>query len=290
MSRGFDHTLSASYFVPPFARDSNTVAQIAQPGFVEAIVWGLDREGNRVLAEAGIEVSAEENTITLSWQIPGITADSPLKFKAFDHFKGSFTMTSHYPSFADLDVSPCQPDNAVISPGQSVVDAISDTLPAHIDITQVSTTLAGDETLSVVFHLRDVPETLEFYRKNVPKDALEYKWEVEIDVDNDPETGSRGADYSLGASHFAFSSSSGEGVHLHLDEAVQTNSWALDEGVGTFLSQVSMEVSPEEDTISCVGDLPGIASQSRLVFEAYDYLNGSDRVACQVLPLAGDTE
>ena len=266
------------------------MAQIAQPGFVEAIVGGLDREGNRVLAEAGIEVSAEENTITLSWQIPGITADSPLKFKAFDHFKGSFTMTSHYPSFADLDVSPCQPDNAVISPGQSVVDAISDTLPAHIDITQVSTTLAGDETLSVVFHLRDVPETLEFYRKNVPKDALEYKWEVEIDVDNDPETGSRGADYSLGASHFAFSSSSGEGVHLHLDEAVQTNSWALDEGVGTFLSQVSMEVSPEEDTISCVGDLPGIASQSRLVFEAYDYLNGSDRVACQVLPLAGDTE
>ena len=213
---GFDHTLSASYFVHPLTRDSNTVAQITQPGFVEARVWGLGREGNRVLAEAGIEVSAEENTITLSGEIPGITAESRLKFKAFDYKEGSFAMTSHYPSFADLDAISCQPDNAVISPGQSVVDAISDTLPAHIDITEVSTTLAGDETLSVVFHLRDVPETLEFYRKNVPKDALEYKWEVEIDVDNDPETGSRGADYSLGASHFVFSSSSGEGVHLHL--------------------------------------------------------------------------
>ena len=287
---GFDHTQSASYFVHPLTRDSNTVAQITQPGFVEARVWGLGREGNRVLAEAGIEVSAEENTITLSGEIPGITAESRLKFKAFDYKEGSFAMTSHYPSFADLDAISCQPDNAVISPGQSVVDAISDTLPAHIDITEVSTTLAGDETLSVVFHLRDVPETLEFYRKNVPKDALEYKWEVEIDVDNDPETGSRGADYSLGASHFVFSSSSGEGVHLHLDEAVQTNSWQLDEGVGTFLSQVSMEVSPEEDTITFVGDIPGITSQSRLVFETYDYLNGSDRVDCQVLPLAGDTE
>ncbi len=199
-------------------------------------------------------------------------------------------MNGHYPSFADLDANTCQPNNAAITPGQSVVDAISDTLPAHIDITEFSTTLTGDETLSVVFHLRDVPETLEFFRMNVPEDALEYKWEVEIDVDNDPETGSRGADYSLGASHFAFSSSSGEGVHLHLEEAFQTKSWQLDEGVGTFFSQVSMEVSSEEDTITFVGDIPGITSQSRLVFEAYDYLNSSDRVTCQVLPAAGDTE
>ena len=74
-------------------------------------------------------MSAEENTVALSAEIPGITAESPLKIKAFDHFEGSFTIASHYPSFADLDVSQCQPENAVISPGQSVVDAISDTLP-----------------------------------------------------------------------------------------------------------------------------------------------------------------
>ena len=45
------------------------------PGFVAAGILGQDREGNRVLAEADIEVSAEENRITLSGEIPGITGN-----------------------------------------------------------------------------------------------------------------------------------------------------------------------------------------------------------------------
>ena len=288
---GFDYTLSASYFVHPLARDSDTVAQITQPGFVEVGIWGLDREGNRILAEGSIEVSAEENTITLSGKIPGITAESPLKFKAHDYFDGSVEMSSYGPSITGLVADTCQPDDAAIRPGQRVVDTISDTLPAHVDITEVSTALIGSETLAVVFHLRDVPETLEFYRKNVPDDALEYKWEVSIDVDNDQETGLLGAEYSLGASHFAFSSSSGNSVHRHLSEAVQANSWKLDPGSGgAYLSSISLEVSPEENTITLIGDVPGITSQSRLVFEAYDFLNGSQQVACQVLPISADSE
>ena len=288
---GFDYMLSAGYFVHPLATNSNTVAHITQPGFVEVGIWGLDREGNRILAEDSIEVSAEENTITLSGKIPGITAESPLKFKAHDYFDGSVEMSSYGPSITGLVAATCQPDDAAIRPGQRVVDTISDTLPAHVDITEVSTALIGSETLAVVFHLRDVPETLEFFRKNVPDDALEYKWEVSIDVDNDPETGLLGAEYSLGASHFAFSSSSGNSVHRHLSEAVQANSWKLDPGSGgAYLSSISLEVSPEENTITLIGDVPGITSQSRLVFEAYDFLNGSQQVACQVLSLTGDTE
>ena len=288
---GFDYMLSASYFVHPLARDSNTVAQITQPGFVEASIWGLDREGNRVLVEAGIELSAEENTITLSGEIPGITAESPLKFRAYDYFDGSVEMSSHGPSITGLVASPCHSDDAAITPGQRVIDAVSDTLPAHIDITEVSTALIGSETLAVVFHLRDVPETLEFYRKNVREDALEYKWEVSIDVDNDQETGLLGADYSLAASHFVLFSSSGKGVHLPLSQAVQANSWKLEEsGGGAYLSTISVEVSSEENTITLIGDIPGITSQSRLVFEAYDFLNGSEKVACQVLSIAGDSK
>ena len=288
---GFDYTLSASYFVHPLARDSDTVAQITQPGFVEVGIWGLDREGNRILAEGSIEVSAEENTITLSGEIPGITGESPLKFRAYDYFDGSVEMSSHGPSITGLGADSCQPDDAVISPGQRVIDAVSDTLPAHIDITEVSTALIGSETLAVVFHLRDVPETLEFYRKNVREDALEYKWEVSIDVDNDQETGLLGADYSLAASHFVLSSSSGKGVHLPLSQAVQANSWKLEEsGGGAYLSTISVEVSSEENTITLIGDIPGITSESRLVFDAYDYLNGSEKVACQVLSIAGDSE
>ena len=131
---GFDYMLSAGYFVHPLSRDSNTVAQLTQPGFAEVSIWGLDREGNRVLAEGSIEVSTEENTITLSGEIPGITEESPLRFEAYDYFAGSVEMSSHGPSITGFVASPCHPENAAIRPGQSVVDAVSDTLPAHVDI------------------------------------------------------------------------------------------------------------------------------------------------------------
>ena len=282
-SGGYDYMLSAGYFVPRFAQDSNTVAEITQPGFVEASLWGLDREGYRVLAEAeaDVEVSADDNTITLSGEIPGITAESPLKFRAYDFFAGSVEKSSHHPSLTGFVTSPCQSEEAAIRPGQSVVDATSDTLPAYVDLTEVSSALTGDNTLVVVFHLRDVPETLEFFRPNIPEDALEYKWEVSIDVDNDAETGLLGAEYSLAASHFTLASTNG--VHLPIREAVQANTWQLDpEGGGVYLSSVSMEVSPEENTITLIGDIPGITLQSRLEFETFDFLNGSEQVACQV--------
>ena len=68
-----------------------------------------------------------------------------------------------------------------------------------------------------------------------------------------------------------------EGVHLSLSQAVQANScqWNPKDGGGVYSSSVSIEVSPEEDTITLIGDVPGITPQSRLVFKAYDHLNGS---------------
>ncbi len=288
---GFDYVLSAGYFVHPLAKDSNTVAKIAEPGFVTAGILGLDREGNRVLAEADIEVSAEENTITLSGEIPGITEESPLYFKAFDYFDGSVEMSSAVPSIADLSARPCRADEAAITPGQRVADAISETLPAHVDITEVSTALTG-ETLSVVFHLRDIPETLEFNRKGVEQNMLEYSWQVSVDVDNNRETGGHlGAEYSLSASHFVFSPSSDKGVHLPIEEAVQADSWQMDaDGTGTQLSRIGIYVSSEENTITLIGHISGITPKSRLEFEAYDFLHGSEQVACQVLSGSGGSE
>ena len=204
---GFDFMLSAGYFVHPLVKDSNTAAKITDPGFVTAAILGLDGEGNRVLAEAAIEVSAEDNTITLSGDIPGITAESPLKYRTYDYFAGSVEMNGYVPSIAGLGDDSCQSDSAAIRPGQSVVDAVSETLPAHMDIIEVSSELTASGKLAVVFHLRDVPETLEFDRKNVPENALEYSWEVSIDVDDDRATGLLGAEYSLSASHFVFSPS-----------------------------------------------------------------------------------
>ena len=82
--------------------------------------------------------------------------------------------------------------------GSAVADDLSDVPAAHIDITAVDTSLSG-ETLTAVFHLRDVPEALTFDRAGVPDDEPEYSWKVFVDADNDPETGFGGIDYTLSA-------------------------------------------------------------------------------------------
>ena len=50
-----------------------------------------------------------------------------------------------------------------IRPGDTLTDTVSDVPAAHIDITEVETFLSG-ESLTVVFHLKDLPETLRFNR------------------------------------------------------------------------------------------------------------------------------
>ena len=285
-SNGFDYMLSASYFVPRFSHGSNTVAEITQPGFVKANLWGLDRKGYSVLTKADIkvEVSAEENRITLSGEIPGITAESPLKFRAYDFFAGSVEMSTHAPSLMDIAIDPCQSDSAVIRPGQRLIDAVSDTLPAHVDITEVSTEMTASGKLTVVFHLRDVPETLEFNRKGA-ENLQEYRWEVSVDVDNNRETGllGMGAEYSLSASHFVLPWSSDEAAHLPVRQGLEGDFWQLDaDGAGTRLGGINIDVSSEENTITLIGHIPGITSESRLIFEAYDFLHGYELVACHV--------
>ncbi len=158
-------------------------------------------------------------------------------------------------------------------------------------MTEVTTTLTG-ETLAVVFQLRDLPEALEFNRKGIGQNVLEYNWQVSVDVDNNRETGgSLGDEYTLSAMHFVPSSSSGETVQLPIRQGVQANSWQIEaDGTGVYLGSISIEVSSEEDTITLIGNVPGITSQSRLLFDTYDHMNGSDQVACQALSGSDDTE
>ena len=48
-----------------------------------------------------------------------------------------------------------------------------------------------------------------------------------------------------------------------------------------FWGHASIEVSSEENTITLVGDIPGITSESRLAFEVYDFLHDYEQVTCQ---------
>ena len=83
-----------------------------------------------------------------------------------------------------------------VRPGDTVTDAVSDVSVAHVDLIEVETSLSG-ERLTVVFHVRDLPETLRFNRTELRKGIKEYEWEVAIDVDNDRSTGPGGFDTLL---------------------------------------------------------------------------------------------
>ena len=177
--------------------------------------------------------------------------------------------------------NPCD-SSAAVAPVRTVTDDVSNALPAHVDITEVSTTLAG-ETLTAVFHLRDVPATLTFDRTGVEENDLEYRWEVWIDVDGNRETGPGGFDYSLSASHFARLSDSGSNSVASMTAfgKVQTNVWKLAQMSAAVIADASLEVSTQEKTLTLSGEIPGITVESRLAFQTYDYLGGSDDVACQ---------
>lgn len=279
---GIDHMLSAGYHVHPLVKDSETEAKITDPGFVTAGILGLDSEGNRVLAKGSIEASATKNTITLSGEIPGLTEESRLHFKAYDYFGGTVSKSSAVPFNTGATTSPCCVEDAAIRPGQRVVARTSYSLPAHVDITEINSTLSG-ETLTAVFHLRDLPETLNFNKEGVSDNILEYHWEVSIDVDNDPDTGFEGVEYLLSAGRFVPAESSGKTVQMPLSEALRADLWQKESDGAILLNSIKFTVSPEENTITLVGNIPGITPKSRLVFEAYDLVYGSEQIESQFL-------
>ena len=96
-------------------------------------------------------------------------------------------MSSHGSSITGLGAESCQSDSAVIRPGQSVVGAVSDTLPAHMDITEISTALTGDGRLRSYFIFGMFRNTGVF-QAEYPGKRVGIQMEVSIDVDNDPET------------------------------------------------------------------------------------------------------
>jgi len=186
-----------------------------------------------------------------------------------------------------------------IRPGDTVTDAISDVPAAHIDITQVETFLSG-ERLTVVFHLRDLPETLRFNRTEFGQGTKEYEWEVAIDVDNDRSTGPGGFDMLLTAYHITFRPYKGADADMTapIGEMVEAGIWKIHPDGSTSTETYSTEiysgessktiedggatVHVEADTITISDVIPGITSASRLAFEAYDvqFAGEADQIAC----------
>ena len=278
---GYEYILSAIHIVFLSESRENTITSI-QDG-LKANVWKVDAKSISAITKASHKASAEADTITLIGTIPGIAAESRLAFVATDALRGDDQLECPLPMNLMLVPAPCSEGEAMIKPLQTIADEVSDELPAHVDLIGVSTALSG-ETLAVVFHLRDVPETLVFNRGGVGERAYEYGWKVSIDVDPGQESGQFGLDYQMSASHTVLpenrdsstSAAIGSKVEAYTSKRIQDGFRRLGEAV--------IVVSPYADTITLVGDIPDITPDSRLIFSAYDSLNGSEYVECRELP------
>ena len=173
-------------------------------------------------------------------------------------------------------------------PGQNALDPIADDIPAYIDIIGVDSSLDG-ETLTAVFYLRDIPEEMEFNREGVKDLHSEYMWTVEIFVENSEESESEQIEYMLGAVYSARRVLADTPAATRpFQEAVRSTLWKAKhdhEQDVTFLINVPvyvrMLVSHEEDTLTLISEVPGITSESTLLFSTYDILLGQDGVSCR---------
>ena len=173
-------------------------------------------------------------------------------------------------------------------PGQSAFDPIADDIPAHIDIVRVEASLEG-ETLTTVFHLREIPEEMEFNREGVKDLHSEYMWIVEIFVESGEESESEQIEYVLGAVYSARRVLADTPAATRpFKEAVRSTLWKAKhdyEKDVTFLMNVPvyvrMLVSHEDDTLTLISEVPGITSESTLLFSTYDILLGQDGVSCR---------
>ena len=279
---GFDYLLTAYHIVRLSHKgaDADTTAPIAD--MAEASVWEPHFGGSTsTFTAADLVVSAEADTITISGYIPGITSESRLTFSAYDvEFAGEADQIEcHDPYSKSVGPWGCDSGAALMKPGQAVTDEIEGVTDPYMDITKVSTSLSG-ETLTVVFHLRDVPETLTFNRTGMSENFTEYAWVVVIDVDNDRETGSGGFEYQMLASHSVPPSEEGSNAKAPIESKVEVSVWSLEPGSSMSTADATLEVSSEEDTIALSGNIPGITTESRLAFRTYGYLDNSDEVGC----------
>jgi hypothetical protein len=173
--------------------------------------------------------------------------------------------------------SPTEPAGASgnITPGQAVTDPSGDTSAAHIDVLVFSSSLEG-ETLVVTFQLRDVPPSLTFNKNGVAENDVEYSWKVDVDLDNNAQTGnSQGMEYRLSATHFVFEPDAT--VTEPIEREVQVNTWIYEGESYKYYEKATIEVDAQADTITLRGTIPGITTASRLYFETFDKLVGYDR-------------
>ncbi len=187
-----------------------------------------------------------------------------------------------------VEVTQVVVDYLEMLPGQSADDPVADNIPAYVDMVRVESKLEG-KTLTAVFHLREIPEELEFNRNGVDHMSPEYMWMIHIDADGEDEIESERYEYTLGAfSNLTPGRTYLQTKTLSFEDGIQIILWEHQrgrKGIETQLIDAPVDprliVSYEDNTLTLVSEVPGITSESVLMFSTFDTLLGHDGVSCQ---------
>jgi hypothetical protein len=134
-----------------------------------------------------------------------------------------------------------------------------------------------NDLVTAIFYLKDVPSELTFDKESgVVTGGIEYMWKICIDTDNDKNTGASlgwlaGADYCLWAAHFK---SSDAPKAMPIEQGVQVAVSELKGEAETKVSDGTIQVDTEGNTIKLSGKISGVTSSSQLYYEIYDGDNG----------------
>lgn len=161
-------------------------------------------------------------------------------------------------------------DGSYLCSGASgaIVDAISDGPSAETDFEQFSWSISGDQ-ITFVMDMPNLVQPIAVNRPGIDPGFPEYEWSVQIDVDDDPYTGTpgtglgEGADYKLSISYFhSFSTSD----FLYLDE-MQWDLWKYSEANGFWESVGTPDLTapPLDSAFQIVATVPGLDAQSKLM-------------------------
>ena len=169
-------------------------------------------------------------------------------------------------------------------PGQSAHDPPLSSLPDYVDIVRVESSLDG-ETLTAIFHLRGIPEELEFSRKGVDNFVMEYMWTIGIDIDNAGGPGYERTDFTLSAFHTARRVSEDTPSTIRpFKNTVEIDLWEdrhfpkenRSEWRQVLSASPQLLVSHEENTLTLISKIPGITDESSLSFSTYDIVKGQE--------------
>ena len=175
-----------------------------------------------------------------------------------------------------------QTDVIYVPVGQVANDPAATNIPGYIDIVKVESDL-DEEVLSVVFHLRDLPEEIELYRKGREEGTPEYMWLVYVDTDLEEERESDRFEYmfSVLSDPLSDKSDSSPAIQL-LEEAVDV--FLFEPTERNTMTQVQTEarlsVSADDNIITLVSEVPDISPESLVAFSAFDPMRGYDTNSC----------